>query len=166
MRFFTPAQRLAALLLLSPLLGLSCVLPQRTHSILPPTNERILCQEDNRFYYSQTYDFCFRYPSDVWQAVTRTGSRTIPDTSITGNTFSLPIMGVAHPVFTLYVTAYAEEQRQSLLDQGLTIVYDADPYVIAYAYAQTFPPELESLKPEINSMLRTINVFAPPAGRK
>lgn len=140
-------------------MGLSCTFPQRTKTFLPPTNERDLCQWDDRFFYSTVYDYCFRYP-DGWTNVTNTGPRTLTGSSVTVNTFSMPVNGVIAPIFDLYGTAYGEQNREEMGQLGVTIAYDADPYIFGYNVLEP------TYAKEVQQMLQNIEVFAQPQGRQ
>ncbi len=145
--------------------GLSCTLPQRVRTFIPPTSERDLCQWDDRFFYSSVYDYCFRYPSEDWKRVTSTGPRTLIGTSITANTFSLTTAETAIPIFDLYVTGFSEQARQEMAAQNINIAYDADPYIIGYIVRE--PTEETALyAAAVPRMMEYLQVFAKPQGRQ
>lgn len=166
MRLLAPLLRLLVSLALLSFVGVACNLPERIRTILPPTNERDLCLWDNRFYYSKVYDFCIRYPNDDWKQVKNTGSRAVLNSPFTANTFSYVEDGVPKVVFVLYVTGYGQKNRERMQKEGITIAYDADPYLIGYVIPPDQDKLVEAFAKQVPKMLENIQIFAKPQGRK
>lgn len=151
----------SALLMSVCLLGTSCTLPQRAHSILPPTSERDLCRDDRRFYYTPVFDLCFRYAEDGWSDVTASPLTTVPGTGITSINFFLPENDRPTRVFTLYVTGITDHDRQWFQEAGITLIQDEQNYLIGYASSPTLPPVLEQRVLDIPKMMDSLKTFTP-----
>jgi hypothetical protein len=145
------------LFLAASLLGTSCSLPQRAHSILPPTSEHDLCREDRRFYYSSVFQICFRYPATGWEEVTASLPATVPGTSISAITFFLPQDQTPKPLFTLFVTSVTDTDREWFQDQDVLLVSDGPNYLIGYGLTDTTAP----LAADLPKMMEGLKVFAP-----
>lgn len=150
-------------ILIIPLIGISCSFPQRSKSILPPTNVRDLCRFDESYYYSTTFDFCFRYASPEWKIAKTSLPRDLAGTNITFIDFFLPDSNnESMQVLTLFITRPSEENLAILKEDNIIPVLNTEPYLIGYKQAVEFSLD-ESINPrlqEIPKMLKNIQVFA------
>lgn len=149
-------------ILVLPLLAISCSFPERSRSIIPPTNERDLCRYDENYYYSTTFDFCFRYPSQDWQKTKTSLPKDVPGSNLTSIDFFLPnSLNENLLAFTLYITSPSEQSLAVFNDNNIMPVYDAPPYLIGY---QTRDDETDKLIhariSEVPEMLERLQVFA------
>lgn len=152
---------LANLSLLLALTGLSCGLPERPFTFLPPTNIKQLCQSDRRFFYSSDFDFCFQYPSSgIWSEVEVSSIKALSGTNISSYDFYLPHKNQPVLMFTVYVTS--SSSQQAFADQGIAIVREQEPYAIGVIKHEGIPAELRAAGEEIDTALQSIQVFAKP----
>lgn len=149
-------------ILIIPLIGISCSFPQRTKSILPPTNERDLCRYDDSYYYSTIFDFCFRYASPEWKIAKTSLPRDLAGTNITFIDFFLPDSdNESTLVLTIFITRPSETNLAIFKEGDIIAARNTDPYLIGYKSRQD-SIEDESLQPrllEIPKMLENIQVF-------
>lgn len=160
-------KHLLLLCLFLGLTGVSCALPQRTHSILPPTNERDLCKTDRRFHYSATYGYCFRFGDEAaWTRVQSTGPHDTGIESVTSEDFFINADEQTQILFTLYVGPASETVIQSMTDNQITVIRSAQPYAIGYAVAPAAHDLQPTLAAQIPNMLHEIYFFAPDGSRQ
>lgn len=146
-------------LLLLAMTGVSCRLPERAHTFLPPTNIQQLCQSDRRFFYSPAFEICFEYPSSPeWSDVEVSELKSLPGTSISAYDFFLTRNNQPEPVFTLYITGGDAYRLKEFTDMDITVVHHQKPYLIGIITHEQ--------DKEIRQALQSIQVFAKPADQE
>lgn len=152
--------------LLCSLLGVSCVLPQRTKTFIPATNERDFCKTDRRFIYADAYDYCFRMPDLGWDQVIHTGHRDTAIPSVTSDDFFLRDGEQRTLLFTLYVGPTNDRVSKTFMDEQIVIAHQNPQYTVGYiidADATRSNPELTRTIP---AMLSGLFFFTPDGARQ
>lgn len=159
-------KRLLILAICCACLGLSCDFPQRTQTFIPPTNERDLCKTDARFYYSESYDYCFRYASNQWSDVLHTGDRETGITSTTANTFYTSRNGERVNLFTLYVGPSNESTKTSFTSESIMIVHEHKRFLIGYQVELGANDIIPTLVSEVPATVESLFFFSPDGTRQ
>jgi hypothetical protein len=147
------------------LTGISCSFPfpERTTSIIPPTNEEELCTQDNRYYYSSYFRFCFEMANEKWQKRVITSlPRSEIGTSITAIDFFIPDDNDdLSLMFTLYVNRLSQINKEVFNEFGINTVYQDKGTLIGVIKNQNIlnKEDLVSDYHLIDSMMAKIRVF-------
>lgn len=157
---------LFAIAVMCACLGVSCDFPQRTQTFIPPTNERDLCKTDARFYYSSSYDYCFRYASTQWTDVSHTGDRETGITATTANTFYTMRDGERVNIFVLYVGPNNASTKQAFASESITIAHEHTRFLIGYQIEPGANGRVPTLVAEVPATIESLFFFSKDGTRQ